>query len=87
MQHLFSGLVELRDLVLQLMPLVFILGLLLAQELIQLVHLRLDVNRMLRLLLLFDDNLRLHLLAELSDSLGLILSLAPEAVPLFLDLP
>lgn len=69
------------------MPFILILSLLLSKIFLQLIYLRLYLNGLLCLLLLFNCNLILHVLPNVSDTFGLLLGLSSGFVPLVLDLP
>lgn len=75
---LFVSLINLR---LEMMPFIFILGLLLTEILLQLIDLRLDLNWLLCLLLLLHSNLILHVFSYIGDSPGLLLAFPPSLIP------
>jgi hypothetical protein len=65
---------------------VFILSLFLPEIFLQLIYLRLDLNRLLRLLLLLHNNLVLHMFAYISDSPGLFFPFPPRFISFLLYL-
>jgi hypothetical protein len=68
------------------MPLIFIFSLLLADELLHLFNLCLDLYSLLSLFLLFNDNLVLHMLSYIIDPPGLLLAFFSRMVPLIFNL-
>lgn len=83
MSILLISLVYLR---LEMMPFILILSLLLSKVLLQLIYLGFDLNRLLSLLLLFQCDLIMHVLAYVSDASSLLLALPPCFISVLLDL-